>query len=243
MARPRFFIEPPQEPWITGATLPLTADASRHAQVLRLHPGDGIEVAWGDGNVWLGDIVEIQGVDCRIRLVRPLTSTVELPVRIEVCIPILAQLSAWDDALPALGELGATVIQPVIFQRSEYDARKLLSRYDRWKRVLERSAEQSHRVRRVELKEVISFESLLTHPIKQRWVAYEQKTDRANPELIHEDLVITSGPEGGYTDQEIHQLMAAQWQPISLGPNILRAVTAPTALLGAAVYRLGISKI
>ncbi|MFM8429468.1 MAG: 16S rRNA (uracil(1498)-N(3))-methyltransferase, partial [Holophagaceae bacterium] len=49
-----------------------------------------------------------------------------------------------------------------------------------------------------------------------------------------QDFVFTSGPEGGFTSGEISKLLEAQWQPISLGGSILRAVTAPCALMGAA---------
>ena len=83
------------------------------------------------------------------------------------------------------------------------------------------------------------FAALLTWKAPQKWVAYELITDKANPTLSSEDLAFTSGPEGGITDGEFAALSAAGWQPVSLGRSILRAVTAPVALLGAVQFELG----
>ncbi len=58
--------------------------------------------------------------------------------------------------------------------------------------------------------------------------------------ISHQPLVIsiTIGPEGGWTDQEVKQAIAAGYQPVSLGSRILRSVTAPITALSliAAVY-------
>ena len=51
-------------------------------------------------------------------------------------------------------------------------------------------------------------------------------------------VVRFKGPEGGVTDGEFDALRASGWVPVSLGPGILRAVTAPVALLGAIQHEL-----
>ena len=48
---------------------------------------------------------------------------------------------------------------------------------------------------------------------------------------LPETLLIATGPEGGWTDAEIEQAIAAGLTPVSLGNRILRAVTAPTVAL------------
>lgn len=51
-------------------------------------------------------------------------------------------------------------------------------------------------------------------------------------------IAIALGPEGGWTAAEMDQAIAANFQPVSLGSRILRAVTAPIVALSliAAVY-------
>jgi 16S rRNA (uracil1498-N3)-methyltransferase len=84
----------------------------------------------------------------------------------------------------------------------------------------------------------VPFEALLAWEAPQKWVAYELATGEANPGLRREALAFTSGPEGGITEEEFAALRIAGWQPVSLGRAILRAVTAPVALLGAVQFDL-----
>ena len=43
------------------------------------------------------------------------------------------------------------------------------------------------------------------------------------------------GPEGGWTDAERQLAAAAGWQPVSLGPQVLRAETAAMAAIAVLV--------
>lgn len=54
---------------------------------------------------------------------------------------------------------------------------------------------------------------------------YSQDADGIAPPPFPITLAI--GPEGGWTDAEIDQAVAAGYEPVSLGSRILRAVTAP----------------
>jgi 16S rRNA (uracil1498-N3)-methyltransferase len=236
MSLPRFFLQGTgvlQE----GTLVNLEAAQARHVSVLRLKAGDPLEVVLSTGG-WRADLVEVSRERAVARLVAPLGEAREAPVPIEAWIPITAQLSLVDEMLPPLVELGATLLQPVVFARSEYDARKTLARIERWQRLVLAACEQSHRTRLPELREPLPFEALLAVDLPQKWVAYERQTDRGNPELMRSAIAFTSGPEGGITDQEFTALRQAGWAPVSLGLGILRAVTAPVAMLGAIQHRL-----
>ena len=50
-------------------------------------------------------------------------------------------------------------------------------------------------------------------------------------------VAIAIGPEGGFTDDECASLLDAGWQPISLGPTILRIETA--AIAAATIFGIG----
>ena len=52
------------------------------------------------------------------------------------------------------------------------------------------------------------------------------------------EIVIATGCEGGWTNLEVEQAIAAGYQPVSLGKRILRAVTAPIVALSLAVGAL-----
>ena len=237
MSLPRFVLPlsgPPSE----NLLLPLDPEQARHLNVLRLLPGDALELLLPSGP-WRADLAELTKRGAIVRLVGPLGEDREPPMPLHACLPLTAHLSLWDEWLPGAVELGATLIQPVIFARSEFDARKTAPKMERWRRIVTAACEQSHRSRIPELREPVPFEALLAWEAPQKWVAYELRTEEKNPALRREPLAFTHGPEGGITDPEFAALHLAGWAPISLGASILRAVTCPGAILGAVQFELG----
>lgn len=236
MSLPRFILSWPGVP-AEGALVSLEAEQARHLGVLRLQPGDPLELVL-PGGAWRADLAELRKDRGAARLVAPLDEDREAPVPLHVYLPLTAQLSLVDELLPPLVELGATRLQPVAYARSQADRRKTEARMERWARLVQAAAEQSHRSRLPELAPPLPFEGLLDVACPQKWVAYELPTGEANPALRREPLALTSGPEGGITEGEFAALAGAGWRPVSLGHSILRAVTAPVALLGAAQFQL-----
>ena len=236
MSLPRLFLDAP--PALEGQLIPLGPEAVRHLKALRLKPGAALELVLGN-QAWTADLAVLDQGRAMARLVAPLLEDREPPIELQACLPLPVQLSLFDEWLPPLVELGVTLIQPVAFDRSEFDARRTIARLDRWARIIQSACEQSHRNRLPELRTPMPFAALLTWKAPQTWVAYELMTGRANPALRFENLAFASGPEGGITDEEFAALTAAGWQPVSLGRSILRAVTTPVALLGAVQFELG----
>jgi 16S rRNA (uracil1498-N3)-methyltransferase len=237
---PRFFIAPPG-PACEGSTIALDAAQAKHLAVRRIRTGEALELVL-PGGAWRADLAELERDRALARLVAPLEEDREAPIPLHAWIPVTAQLSSLDELLPPLVELGVTRIQPVVYRRSEYDARKTAARMERWHRIVASACEQSHRTRFPELGDVLPFEAMLGEAAPQKWVAYELATGERNPVLrTGEPLAFTSGPEGGITDEEFQALRAAGWQSVSLGKAILRAVTAPLALMGAVQFQLGAS--
>ena len=235
MSLPRLFLD--AQPAAENAVVPLGAEARQHLRALRLKPGDALEVVLGD-QAWTADVAEAGRERALLRLVAPLHEQREAAIELVACLPLPAQLSLFDEWLPPVVELGATLIQPVIYARSEYDAAKTQARVERWVRIIQSACEQSHRSRRPELRAPRPLADLVALDLPQKWVAYELATGQANPTLRQAPLAFTSGPEGGITDAEFALLHGAGWAPVSLGPSILRAGTAPVALLGAVQFQL-----
>lgn len=236
MSLPRLFLD--VDAAAEGLVVPLGAEATRHLRALRLKPGAAVELVLGD-QPWRADLVEMDRVRASVRLIAPLLEDREPPIALQACLPLPAQLSLFDEWLPPLVELGVTLVQPVVYARSEFDAPKTAARMDRWRRLIQTACEQSHRSHRPDLRPPMPFDGLPTWAAPQKWVAYELRTGQGNPVLHREALAFTSGPEGGITDEEFAALAASGWLPVSLGPSILRAVTTPVALLGAVQFLLG----
>jgi 16S rRNA (uracil1498-N3)-methyltransferase len=231
MSVPRFYLPHPG-PVQAGSQLHLSPVQVRHLQVLRLAPGSALELVLADG-AWRADLSELDREHALARLVAPLQEDREPPFPITAYVPVTAQLSLLDELLPPLVELGATLIQPVAFQRSEFAASAAKARFERWQRIVQGACEQSHRSRLPRLHPPVDFGTLLSVETPQRWVAHELPSGQGNPTLVRGPVAFTSGPEGGLTDGEYGALTGAGWQPVHLGGSILRAVTCPVALLGA----------
>jgi len=236
MSLPRFFLNHAPHP-SEGTLVPLEPAQARHLWVLRLPAGSAVELVLPSGP-WRGDLAEITKDRAVIRLVKALDENREPPFPLLAWIPLTAQLSLLDDLLPPLVELGATLIQPVAYYRSEYDEQKTMARFERWQRIVQAACEQSHRSRIPELKPPVPFEALLEVDTEQRWVAYEVYKGKVNPRVEPGPVAFTSGPEGGITDIEYKALAKAGWTPVTLGKSILRAVTCPVALLGAIRFQI-----
>ena len=56
---------------------------------------------------------------------------------------------------------------------------------------------------------------------------------------IDSSIGILVGPEGGLTDIEIEQAMAQNFQPLAMGPRVLRTETAPLAAIAILQGRWG----
>lgn len=52
-------------------------------------------------------------------------------------------------------------------------------------------------------------------------------------------LLVVVGPEGGFTESEVEEAVAQGAVPVQLGPRILRAETAPLALLSCILFSFG----
>jgi 16S rRNA (uracil1498-N3)-methyltransferase len=240
MGLPRLILPEAAAP-AENAVLELDAGQARHLAVLRRGAGDPLEILFPSGP-WRAEIVGMGKGRVSVRLVGPVGSIGECreaPIEIHACLPITADLRLWDTFLPAAVELGATLIQPVVYERSQYDGRGAEARMGRWRRIIMAACEQSHRGRVPSLESPTPVASLRDYAILQRWAAYEVKLNEPNPTLALEDLAFTHGPEGGITEAEIKMLRESGWRPISLGRAVLRAVTCPAAILGAVQVELG----
>lgn len=234
MARRRFFVDA-----IRGGAAELRGEDARHlTRVLRAEPGQQYEIT-DSQNAWLAEIAEARGDRVVFRVIEPAPSP-EVSVRVTLA-PALIKFDRLEWMIEKITELGAERILPFEAARSEKGlAAAAQKRATRWQRIAKESSQQSRRLRAPEIVPRVNFESVLAEPADYRYLLDEAGTTplaRTLPAGRARSAAVglLTGPEGGWTEHERELAVTAGWQPVSLGPQILRAETAAMAAVAILV--------
>lgn len=108
----------------------------------------------------------------------------------------------------------------------------------RWRKICLEACKQSRRLHLPVIEPPTSLEEFLAHRANGGlWIAHPSASPGADvsPSAAN-DVTLLVGPEGGFTEAEIGELLARGGKTVSLGPNILRVETAAMALLAAVAW-------
>ena len=157
--------------------------------------------------------------------------------------PALIKNDRLDWAIEKATELGAARIEPWSAANCvvRLDARRSVERQARWQKVAAAAARQCGRAAIPEVAAPRALEALLQDATRRGELAvvlFERELDCRFSELVRaldpaQPLLIVSGPEGGFREEEIALARALGARTASLGRRILRAETAPIAALAA----------
>jgi 16S rRNA (uracil1498-N3)-methyltransferase len=234
MARRRFFVDA-----IRDGAAELRGEEARHlTRVLRAEPGQRYEIT-DSQSAWLAEIAEARGDRVIFRLIEPAPSP-EVPVRVTLSAALI-KFNRLEWMIEKVTELGVERIRPFDAARSDKGlAGAAGKRGARWQRIAKESSQQSRRLRAPEIVPAVSFEGALAEPADYRYFLDESGTAplvRVLPASRTQSASVglLTGPEGGWTEHERELAVASGWQPVSLGPQILRAETAAIAAVAILV--------
>jgi 16S rRNA (uracil1498-N3)-methyltransferase len=230
----RFYINAPLEPGQVRLSGP---EAHHLAVVCRLRAGDRVCLFNGDGREYRAVIatadkrqvvLDVEGVDAPSR---------ELPFSLEVAAP-LPKGDRAQFLLEKLTELGVTTFVPLTTRRS-------VSREARLERLERYVIEASKQCGRNVLMRVQPY---------AEWESYYHRGDLPPARVLAhvgevgqpipsgEAMALAVGPEGGFTEAEVHSAREAGWRVVGLGPRVLRVETAALALAAIAACGLAPSR-
>ena len=207
-------------------------EAQHLVHVLRVQPGVAVLAFDGKGYEARGKVVSVEGSSLILDLSTATASPVENPVDISLAVALLKgdKLSG---VVRQATELGVTTVQ--LFHSRHSDVREISkNKLGRLRRVATEAAKQSGR----------SVVPDILDPIKLGDAMLNEFTLCAHPyasatlnDLLSQhkpaQVTLLTGPEGGFHENEIDMLREKGANSVSLGPRILRAETAPVALLAA----------
>jgi 16S rRNA (uracil1498-N3)-methyltransferase len=231
----RFFVP---GPLVAHSELALPDSAARHAQVRRLQPGSALVVFDGSGRDWPATVTHMGRTRVVVQLAEPVVVDRELPLAVTIALVMPAN-ERMDALVEKATELGVAAIQPLHGERSVL--RLAPERAERkcahWQAVAAAACEQSGRAVVPVVHPVAELQAWLPAlpeaPAGQRWLL-SLADGAAGPAALQApagSLVTLSGPEGGLAPAEEAAARAAHFVPVDLGPRVLRADTAPLALL------------
>jgi 16S rRNA (uracil1498-N3)-methyltransferase len=132
-------------------------------------------------------------------------------------------------------ELGVASITPLVAERSvlKLKGERADKKLAHWQGVAVAAAEQCGRNRVPTIHPAVTLaEWVKKAPPGERWVlSLSEGTLPVPRQTGTEPVTVLSGPEGGLSPNEENAALAAGFAPVSLGPRVLRAETAPLAVL------------
>ena len=216
-----------------GRQVTLDEANSRHAlQVLRMQPGDTLELTNGAGLLWQGVIAEAGKKKCSVTIRHQQKVARLQQRRTAIAISPVKNMSRFEWFLEKATELGVHEIFPLLCHRTE----RSHMRHDRLQQICISAMLQSRQAWLPVLHEPLSFASLLAGPgqaYRHRWIAHclpDEKIMLANalqPDMP--DSLLLIGPEGDFTPEEILNATQGGFRPVALGHTRLRTETAGVA--------------
>src|SRR5262245_59352998 len=229
MSLPRFHV-PDAAP---GARIVLPEHAAHHAhEVLRLRPGDAVRVFDGRGTEYEAVLEAVHRKEVAARLAGPVPPRPESPLRVVLAVAALKG-DAMELVIQKATELGVAEIRPVITVRTDAAARPALrgTRQERWDKVASGAAEQCGRAVVPEVQPTAPLAELLAAPVEgPRLLCVETGGGAALPNGARPPAcLLLIGPPGGFEERELEAAQASGFQPLRLGPRVLRTETAALA--------------
>ncbi len=230
----RFFIDASiiNTPMIENQSLiELGGEQAHHAiHVMRLRLGDSLELFDGQGNLYTASVVSLSKRTLQLDI-----QLLSFEPRGDHQVMIATALPKGDRQkflVEKLVELGVDCLLPLKTERSVATANaNVIERME--KQIIEASKQCGRRYLmqiqpEVSIQSLIeSFDSgstcLLADPYADQSLLDVSQSERSN---LHRQSVIAIGPEGGFSELETSQFIAAAWQPVKLGNHILRIETA-----------------
>ncbi len=242
-----------------GQPFSLEDGPSRHIQVLRLQPGDAVRLFDGQGSEWTAEVTDMGRKLVQVSLGEPLANDRELPVRVTLAVGMPAN-DRMDAVVEKATELGVHAIQPLVCARSvlRLDGERAAKKVAHWRAVAVSASEQCGRAVVPQVRPVQGLAgwlkgdqsatvadhrgvlSLREATGVRQWLAAQGGRVGCGgvglgvgvSEAVRgASWCFLNGPEGGLAPEEEALALAQGWTAISLGPRVLRADTAPLAVL------------
>lgn len=217
-----------------------------HCQtVLRARVGERVTLFDGEGNEFLAEVTLIQEKSAKLRVLQK-SATPRAPYAISLA-QALPKHKAMDMIVQKATELGVREIYPVISERSviQLESEEAANKLARWNEISIESAKQCglnwlpviHPLKSVrQITELrASYQKGFIGSLQPDALPFWKYVDA---KAAAERFLLMIGPEGDFTPAELSLARSSNFQPLSLGPLVLRCDTAAIYALSTMSYEL-----
>ncbi len=212
----------------------------RHFHVRRIRSGDQVELFNGDGFVYSVQIENMAKREIAVCVIACNKANNESALEI-ILAQSISSGERMDFTLQKSVELGVNRIYPLATQRSivQLNDTRAEKKVARWQEIVVSACEQSGRAVVPEVCGVQSLELFLKQlPEAEVYLLLSPVGAMRLKSIVETYLAprrvcVLIGPEGGLTQEEEEQAMAAGFLPILLGERVLRTETASLAIMSA----------
>lgn len=241
MHTPRIYVDGDLAPNTT-----VTIEGGKHhhlRNVLRLKAADAVILFNGQGGEYGAEVQAISKQATQITTLTYDPINRESPLHICLLQGILKR-DAMINALQRATELGVSKIIPIQTQHLSEKRVQLAGRWEAWQAVIEQSSEQCGRTQLPELAPLTRYTEAVSMTQNadfdlQLLAHLGAPESRTPPATTPKRIAVAIGPEGGFSDAEVTLAEANGFRAYTLGARILRAETAPAALLAHLQTRFG----
>jgi 16S rRNA (uracil1498-N3)-methyltransferase len=239
----RFYVSPTD---ISSDTIHIR-DPERHhlLNVLRLKPGDDVQVFDGEGNSYMARLTDTESHPA-IASIRNHQFHLPIPPHITL-FQAIPKSDKMDLIVQKATEIGVDEIVPMICERSipKRGGDALKKRRDRWNRIAIEASKQCGRPRFPTLLEVRTIGECLEQAknCELSLLLWENEVEREIKSILRnhrhlESIGLFIGPEGGFSEAEVKDAIDSGCLPTTFGGNTLRTETAAIVAVAIAVYEL-----
>ena len=224
---------------IARGEITLEGEESTHLRrVMRKRTGEEILIADGEGTAYTATITSIDRQRTLCRITARQAEHNESPRRLTLAVGLTKNPGRFDLLVEKTTEAGVAAIIPLLTHRTVRHA----PRTERWRAIALAAMKQSLRSRLPRIEEPATLAEVLSGVGGENALILHERAAGPRLPLLDPGLgnapLVLIGPEGGFTDEELHQATAAGCRQASLGVRRLRTETAAVAaavllLLGA----------
>jgi 16S rRNA (uracil1498-N3)-methyltransferase len=233
MRIPRIYVDLPLQ---ENSIFDLPATSFQHVcKVLRLKNDYSLILFNGDGGQYTAKLINVEKRSAQVAIGAFQALENESPIKVTIG-QTLSRGERMDYAIQKAVEAGVYAIQPLFSERCEVklNTERLDKKRQHWQQIAISAAEQSGRGHVPQVKEPINLLDWVDEckdMLKITMHHHSAKPLKAMSEPLDKNISVLIGPEGGLTEEEVESSIKQGFQPVALGPRVLRTETAPIVIL------------